>query len=325
MATSSRRLTGAVVLALFAAVIVAPPASAQTGGQVSGETRGVPVTGDWNGDGTTTAGWFHRGTWVLSDSPDGSDPYQLTYGRAGDVPVTGDWNGDGRDTIGVVRNGEWILRYEYRRGADIVFDLAIEVVSSFTTPLVPGQARNTNIHLAADYIDGDVIAPGESYSLNAGIGERTTARGFVPNGFIDYDGELISVVGGGVSQMGTTFINAAWFAGIQLDEFQPHSIYFERYPMCREATLTWNVVDVVVTNDSPYEITIETSHTPSSVTVSLVSRPWADVDSWIGQPFDVVGGLGGAFSVRCGRTVTYPVGTSSSDTYSWRYDEGYPG
>ena len=201
-----------------------------------------------------------------------------------------------------------------------------EVVGSFTTPFVAaGQPRNTNIQLAADYIDGDVIPAGGTYSLNEGIGPRTSARGFVANGFIDADGEVISVVGGGVSQMGTTFLNAAWQAGIQIDAFRQHTIYFERYPMCREATLIWGQLDVLVTNDSPYDITISTRHTSTSVTVEFVSVPWAEVESWTSQPYDVVGGAGGAFSVDCGRTVTYPDGTTSSDDHSWRYREGFPG
>ncbi len=199
-----------------------------------------------------------------------------------------------------------------------------EVVSSFTTSLVAGQARNTNIHLAADYIDGDVIAPGATYSLNQGIGPRTSARGFIGNGFIS-DGEVISVVGGGVSQMGTTFLNAAWDAGIRLDAWRPHTIYFPRYPMCREATLAWDQLDVRVTNNSPHQITVSTRYTDTSVTVEFISIPWAEVTSWIGQPFDIVGGVGGAFSVSCSRTVTYPDGSTSRDSRTWRYNEGYPG
>ena len=198
------------------------------------------------------------------------------------------------------------------------------VLGSFTTPLVPGQDRNINIHLAADLIDGHVISPGSSYSLDDGIGPRTRSRGFVSNGYIDSGGELISVVGGGVSQMGTTFLNAAWFAGIDIAEFRQHTIYFERYPMCREATLARNLLDVVVLNDTPYPITISTSYISSSVTVSLIGAPWAEVSSWTGDPYNIEG-VGGAFSITCGREVTYPDGGSSSDDYRWRYDEGYPG
>jgi hypothetical protein len=198
------------------------------------------------------------------------------------------------------------------------------VVSSFSTPLTPGQVRNNNIHLAADYIDGDVIPPGGTYSLSRSIGPRTTARGFGPGGFIS-DGEIITVTGGGISQLATTFVNAAWFAGIELVDFKPHSIYFTRYPMCREATLSGTSIDVIVTNDSPYDITIRTSHSQSQVTISFVSEPWAEVSSWTGSPRNVVGGIGGAFSVSCGRTVTYPQGITDSETYGWRYSEGYPG
>ena len=79
------------------------------------------LTGDWDGDGVDTPGWFKDGQWGLHDSNSGTGGTQrLAYGRAGDTPVVGDWNGDGTDTIGVVRGNTWILRYEYRSGADIV-------------------------------------------------------------------------------------------------------------------------------------------------------------------------------------------------------------
>jgi vancomycin resistance protein YoaR len=200
-------------------------------------------------------------------------------------------------------------------------DLRItEEVSSFTTPLVAGQPRNTNIHLGADILDGTLIRPGQRFSLNEGIGPRTTERGFVANGFIDETGEIVSVVGGGSSQLGTTFFNAAWFAGIEIVDFQPHSLYFERYPRGREATLSYNQIDVVVVNDSPYGILVDTSHTDTSVTISFWSRAWADVDSWTSDPYNVVQGeQRNGFDVDFGRTITYPDGTSSDESYFHRY------
>lgn len=199
-----------------------------------------------------------------------------------------------------------------------------QIMASFTTPLEPGESRNQNIHQALSYMHGDVISSGSTYALNAAIGPRTSARGFVANGYIDSDGNVISVVGGGVSQVATTFLNAAWFAGIDLVDFRQHTIYFERYPMCREATLAWDLLDVVVANDSPHTIEVSNTFTSTGATVTLVAPTWASVDSWIGSPYSIEG-FGGAFSVDCGRTVHYPDGTSSGDSYSWRYDEGYPG
>jgi hypothetical protein len=193
-------------------------------------------------------------------------------------------------------------------------------LGSFTTSMTAGQPRNHNIRLGADYLDGARIAPGNRLSLNAAIGQRTTARGFRPNGFIS-DGTVISVVGGGVSQIATTFFNAAWFSGIELVTHRPHSIYFTRYPPGREATISWNSIDTVVRNDTPFPITVRTSSTATSLTVRFIGTPWGRTTrSWTDGPSNPRDGQ--AFSVRYGRTVVYPNGTSSSDSFSHRYNAG---
>ncbi len=71
---------------------------------------GVPISGDWNGDGRTTPGRFIDGRWELSNSLAGNADITFSFGRRGDVPVTGDWNGDGVTTVGIVRNDTWYLR-----------------------------------------------------------------------------------------------------------------------------------------------------------------------------------------------------------------------
>ncbi len=194
-----------------------------------------------------------------------------------------------------------------------------EEVSSFTTPLTPGQPRNRNIRRAAEIIDGDVVLPGERYSLNEGIGRRTSERGFGENGFIR-EGELVSVTGGGVSQIGTTFMNAAWFAGIELVTFQPHSFYFSHYPEGREATLSWNTIDVVIENDSPYAILISTSSSESQVTISFWSTEWAEVDTFTGDRTNVRSGrVRDGFDISFGRTITTPDGETRTENYSHSY------
>jgi uncharacterized protein YkwD len=77
----------------------------------------VPISGDWNGDGRVTAGWFDRGQVYLRNSHGSGRPdVSFAYGRAGDVPVVGDWNGDGKDTIGIIRGRYWHLRYSNSAG-----------------------------------------------------------------------------------------------------------------------------------------------------------------------------------------------------------------
>jgi hypothetical protein len=78
---------------------------------------GLPVSGDWNGDGRSTPGIFLDGRWYLSNGLSAGADVVFDYGRRGDLPVVGDWNGNGRDTIGIVRDGEWHLRNRLSGGA----------------------------------------------------------------------------------------------------------------------------------------------------------------------------------------------------------------
>jgi vancomycin resistance protein YoaR len=115
-------------------------------------------------------------------------------------------------------------------------------------------------------------------------------------------------------------MNAAWFTGIRLAAFQPHSLYFERYPMGREATLSYGTIDVVVENDSPFEIVVSADATESEVTVRFFSTAWAEVETYTGEPFDVVAGeTRDGFTVEFGRTITYPDGSTRSEDHVHTY------
>jgi vancomycin resistance protein YoaR len=143
-----------------------------------------------------------------------------------------------------------------------------ERVSAFATMHQPGQPRVRNIHRAADLLRGQVVEPGERFSLNAAIGPRTSARGFVTAPVITR-GEFSQDVGGGVSQVATTFFNAVFFGGYQIVSHQPHSYYIKRYPMGREATVSLPAPDLVFANDSRAGILIHTSYTDTAITVTF--------------------------------------------------------
>ncbi len=151
-----------------------------------------------------------------------------------------------------------------------------EVVGEFTTKHACCRNRVVNIQRIADLVRGVVIEPGETFSINDFVGFRTRENGFVADGSIQ-NGHFIDDVGGGISQFATTMFNAAFFAGLDFDEYQSHSIYISRYPYGREATLSFPKPDLIVTNNTPYGMLIWTSYTDTSITVELWSTPYFEV------------------------------------------------
>jgi vancomycin resistance protein YoaR len=192
-----------------------------------------------------------------------------------------------------------------------------EVGPGFTTFHAAGEARVTNIHRIADIVRGAVIPPGGTFSVNDFVGRRTTANGFVEAGAIR-NGEHVSEVGGGVSQFATTLFNAAYFAGLDIPQYQAHSEYFSRYPRGREATMGFPAPDLVIENTTPFGILIWTSYTETSLTVTLWSSPFV-----VAEQTDIdEGSSGNCDVVVTERTRTYPDGSQVTDEFRATYRPG---
>jgi len=145
------------------------------------------------------------------------------------------------------------------------------VVADVSTPYACCEARVTNIRRAAAILDGTVLRPGETFRMNAAVGERTEARGFVAAPQIA-DGRFVEGVGGGVSQVATTLYNAAFFAGLELIAHTPHEVYLSRYPEGREATVSWGGPDLVFRNDWDAPVVIDLEAGDTSLRVRMYSR-----------------------------------------------------
>jgi vancomycin resistance protein YoaR len=154
------------------------------------------------------------------------------------------------------------------------------VIGEFTTS---GFARDSglNIRRAAQVINGTIVEPGETFSLNGATAPRNASNGYVEAGIIS-DGHPSRGVGGGVSQVATTLYNAAYYAGMTDVEHQPHSFYISRYPPGREATVFEGAIDLRFRNDNPTGVLIETAWTPRSVTIRLYGTKRYDVTSTTG-------------------------------------------
>lgn len=140
------------------------------------------------------------------------------------------------------------------------------LVSEFTTYHSCCEARVVNIQTMAATLDGTIVLPGDTFSLNEFIGERTAEKGYLPAGTI-IAGELEDTVGGGVSQFTTTMYNAVFWGGYEDVEHKAHSYYFSRYPEGIEATLNWRTPDLKFRNNRDHAVLIDTAWTDNSITV----------------------------------------------------------
>lgn len=177
------------------------------------------------------------------------------------------------------------------------------------------QSRVTNIHRIADLIRGAIIKPGETFSVNAYVGQRTRAKGFVPGGAI-VNGRVDEQIGGGVSQFATTFFNAALYAGLEFGEYQSHSLYIDRYPRGHEATISWEHPDLQIKNPTPYGVLVWPTYTETTITVHLYSTKYYRSVT-IGEPTSSPAG-------RCTRWTTprsrqLPDGRTINDSVFARY------
>jgi vancomycin resistance protein YoaR len=203
-----------------------------------------------------------------------------------------------------------------RRTEDAVRRLGIaEQVATFTTAHNPGEPRVHNIHLIADMLRGKVIEPGATFSVNGAVGPRTTGNGFVDAPVIGDNNTFDTSPGGGISQFATTLFNAAFFAGLEIPEYQMHGLYISRYPFGREATLSFPHPDLKVRNNTPYGVLIWPTYTGSSITVSLYSTHSVDAT----QSNQTTVDQGPCKVVTTERTRHFVDGRTLVDRFSGRY------
>ena len=152
----------------------------------------------------------------------------------------------------------------------------IQLLSSFTQKFPYAAYRVQNIGQAGRYINGTVLMPGETFSLNDTIKERTEANGYTVGFVIGPGGIFAEELGGGVSASATATWTAAFFAGMERVHTQAHSIYISRYQPGLEATVGWGMFDMSFKNPYQNPVFITTSSTNTSLTVNFWGIPEYD-------------------------------------------------
>lgn len=156
-----------------------------------------------------------------------------------------------------------------------------EVIGEYTTGGFE-YASGVNIRLAASEINGAIVKPGETFSLNGYTGPRGYAQGYIDSGIIN-NGRPDKAVGGGISQLATTLYNASYFAGMEDVDHTEHSYYISRYPAAREATVFEGAIDLKFRNPAKTGVMIQTIGTSSDITVRIWGTKTVDVQSVTGS------------------------------------------
>lgn len=142
-------------------------------------------------------------------------------------------------------------------------------ISTFpTTYDASNTSRSENLRIAASKINGTVIMPGEQFSFNKVVGERTVTEGY-KNAKIYSDGQVVDGLAGGICQISSTLYNAALLANLQIDERYNHSFTTAYVPGGRDATVVYGIKDLKFTNTRKFPIKIEASVENGVATFSI--------------------------------------------------------
>jgi vancomycin resistance protein YoaR len=149
-----------------------------------------------------------------------------------------------------------------------------EYVTSFS---INKKNRYNNIYLAAEAINNFVLYPGETFSFNKVVGERTAGKGYLPAPVI-IKGKFSEDTGGGICQVSSTLYNAVDNAGLEVIHRYPHSSPVSYVPPGRDATVSWNGPDLVFKNKYNQPILIQANTLGNRLIIKLYS---SDVISFI--------------------------------------------
>lgn len=128
--------------------------------------------------------------------------------------------------------------------------------------------RSTNIRLAAEAIDGTVLQPGETFSLNGVVGRRTAAKGY-QTAIIFQNGKQIEGLGGGVCQVSSTVYGAVLYADLQVTERSSHQFQVSYTPVSQDAAVYYGSQDFQFVNDTDNPIKIAADASNGSLTVTI--------------------------------------------------------
>lgn len=180
-------------------------------------------------------------------------------------------------------------------GADMRIDLKIEkpevstedlknnlftsTLASYSTQGGGSQGRITNISLAVKSCNGVILLPGETFSYNDTLGERTKERGYkAANAYSN--GEVVEQLGGGICQVSSTLFSALLYTDLEIVSRSNHSMPVSYLPMGMDAAVSWGAPDLKFKNNFDYPIKLSASYSGGEISFKILgaSADKKDID-----------------------------------------------
>ena len=144
-----------------------------------------------------------------------------------------------------------------------------DLLATFSTTFATSNtSRATNIRLATSKINGTVIMPGEVFSYNQTVGQRTIAAGF--KGAAAYSGgKVVTEIGGGICQVSSTLYNSVLLANLEIVERYNHGFLVGYVPAGRDATVSWGGPDFKFKNNRNYPVRVVSSVSGGTILIQI--------------------------------------------------------
>ena len=122
----------------------------------------------------------------------------------------------------------------------LTYQMFGEILEQRSSTYVNNPQRTENLRLACEAINGTILNPGEVFSFNDVVGERTEEKGYQPATIYDGEGDSVDGVGGGVCQVASTIYYAALYMDLPTLMREPHMYEVTYVPVGCDATIFWD-------------------------------------------------------------------------------------
>lgn len=209
--------------------------------------------------------------------------------------------------------------------------LFCDVLGYVESPHSYNPPRTRNLELACEQIDGMILKPGDTFSFNKVVGQRTAERGF-QEAAVYVGSDTVDQLGGGVCQVASTIYYCTLQAELEVIERTEHRYTPAYIPWGMDATIYWGSLDYRFRNNTNYPIRIEAKVTASHVIMKFVGTETRDYtlkleyvvlskDPWEEEEVEMTPEEAAAKGYSDGEEIVDPYTGAKVKTYKYKYDK----